>query len=377
MKKKILIVDDNSTNIYMLESLLKGSGFDVLSAENGEKALEKALLTIPDLIVSDILMPVMDGYTLCREWKSNNKLKHIPFVFFTATYTEPTDEVFALSIGADRFILKPQDPETLLGIINEFFKEDYKVKQITDKPLGEEMEFFRQYNEVLFNKLEKKILALKETNHALKISENKIKTLFNEKEILLKEVHHRIKNNMNTMMGLLSLQLNSLKETSAISALKDAISRLETMRVLYDKLYLTDNINEMSIEEYLTALIKEVIKMFSNDTIVEMEIKIDDFMLSTQLLNPIGIIANEIVTNAMKHAFTDKKKGKILICGFIKKGEVTLSIEDDGNGIPEYVDIENSAGFGINLIGMLTKQINGDITIIRGNGTKFILKFNI
>ncbi|MDQ1330842.1 MAG: hypothetical protein QG578_1107, partial [Thermodesulfobacteriota bacterium] len=86
---RILIADDNSTNLYMLESLLKGHGFEVTLAENGKDALDKARLNPPDLIISDILMPLMDGYTLCRHLKSDEQLKHIPFVFYTATYTEP------------------------------------------------------------------------------------------------------------------------------------------------------------------------------------------------------------------------------------------------------------------------------------------------
>ena len=128
------------------------------------------MLDPPDLIVSDILMPVMDGYALCRQWKSDDTLKHIPLVFYTATYTEPKDEEFALSLGADRFILKPQEPDILMNILKEVLEENYAVKQVATKPLGEEMEFFRQYNEILFKKLEKKMLDLEIANQKLKIS---------------------------------------------------------------------------------------------------------------------------------------------------------------------------------------------------------------
>ena len=128
MKKKILIVDDDSTNLYMLKSLLEGEGFDVTEAKNGQEALDVAHVDPPDLILSDILMPVMDGYALCREWKSDDALKHIPLVFYTATYTEPKDEDFALSLGADRFILKPQEPDILMNILKEVLEENYTVK---------------------------------------------------------------------------------------------------------------------------------------------------------------------------------------------------------------------------------------------------------
>jgi PAS domain S-box-containing protein len=171
MVKKVLIVDDNSTNLYMLETLLKGYGFEVISAENGEDALDKAILNPPDLIVTDILMPVMDGYALCREWKADDTLKHIPLVFYTATYTGSKNEDFALSLGAERFIIKPQEPDKLMNILKEVLEENYVVKQVATKPFEEEMEFFRQYNEILFSKLEKKMLDLEIVNQKLRISE--------------------------------------------------------------------------------------------------------------------------------------------------------------------------------------------------------------
>ncbi|MFO7665968.1 MAG: PAS domain S-box protein [Desulfobacterales bacterium] len=178
MTKRVLIVDDNSTNLYMLESLLKGHGIEVTSAENGKIALDKGGLNPPDLIISDILMPVMDGYTLCREWKSDERFKHIPFVFYTATYTEPKDEDFGLSLGAERFILKPQEPDILMDIIKELLGKGYTVKQMENKPLGEEMEFFRRHNEVLFNKLEKKMVDLEIANKKLQILEERNRLIF-------------------------------------------------------------------------------------------------------------------------------------------------------------------------------------------------------
>jgi len=160
MRRRVLIVDDNSSNRYLLQSLLEGEGMEVITAENGKEALEMARANPPDLIISDILMPVMDGYAFCRQCKLDEKLRHIPFVFYTATYTEPKDESFALSLGADRFILKPQEPEVIMDMLAEVWKESESKAHEPVKPLGEEMEFFRQYNEILFRKLEKKMLDL-------------------------------------------------------------------------------------------------------------------------------------------------------------------------------------------------------------------------
>ena len=178
MIKKVLIVDDISANLYMLETMLKGHGFEVISAENGKDALDKARLNPPDMIVTDILMPVMDGYTLCQKCKSDEKLKNIPFVIYTATYTEPKDEKFALDLGADRFIVKPKDPEALLEILTELQDEKRNMRPDASKPLGEEMEFFRRYNEILFSKLEKKMLDLEAANQELRTLEEKYRLSF-------------------------------------------------------------------------------------------------------------------------------------------------------------------------------------------------------
>ncbi|MCX5814298.1 MAG: PAS domain S-box protein [Proteobacteria bacterium] len=169
--KTVLIVDDNTENLYFLEITLKGNGYGVMTATNGSEALESAIKMPPDLIISDILMPVMDGFILCRKWKEDEQLKHIPFIFYTATYTEPKDEKFALSLGADRFILKPQEPEILMHILAELFEEKYAAKPAAAKPLGEEMEFFRRHNEILFKKLEKKMSDLEIVNQKLKANE--------------------------------------------------------------------------------------------------------------------------------------------------------------------------------------------------------------
>ncbi len=172
---KILIVDDNFQNLYLLEVLLKANGFEVAAARDGSEALESALEAPPDLIISDILMPVMDGFSLCRTWKTHERLMHIPFVFYTATYTDPKDEKLALDLGADRFVVKPAKPETIIGMVGELIGEEYKGESKSAKPLGDEMEFSRQYNEVLFNKLEKKMADLEAANKELKVKEEALK----------------------------------------------------------------------------------------------------------------------------------------------------------------------------------------------------------
>jgi len=164
----ILLVDDNKQSRYMLEVLLKAQGYEVALADQGAEALALAEKHPPDLIITDILMPVMDGFSLCRKWKADDRLKHIPFIFYTATYTEPQDERFALSLGAERFIVKPQQPEVLTQVVRDLLQDFQKGTLVSaGKPLGEEMEFFRRHNEVLFSKLEQKMIELENANRRL------------------------------------------------------------------------------------------------------------------------------------------------------------------------------------------------------------------
>ena len=205
--------------------------------------------------------------------------------------------------------------------------------------------------------------------------EEEIKALLADKELLLREVHHRIKNNMNLVGSMLSLQANLLKDSAAVAALKDAKSRLISMGLLYDKLYRTDNLREMSLQEYLPALAKDIIRMFPNNQSIKIEENIESFTLSIKELSTLGIIANEILTNAMKYAFVGKAEGRIRLLASRQNNRVRLVIEDDGAGLPEAVDFENSSGFGLMLVGVLAKQLGGTVMFERGNGTKFILEF--
>lgn len=154
----ILIADDNSKNLYLLESVLKGYGYEVTSSVNGAEALELARQSLPDLIITDIFMPVVDGFALCREWMADERLKDIPFIFYTATYTDPKDEDFALSLGAERFLTKPQQPEALIAVVGEVLGKA-KGGAIV-KTSADERETLQQYNQVLFRKLEQKVAQL-------------------------------------------------------------------------------------------------------------------------------------------------------------------------------------------------------------------------
>jgi PAS domain S-box-containing protein len=175
---KILIVDDREEGRYMLEVLLREHGYEVESAADGVEALEKALQNGFDMIISDILMPRMDGFQLCREVKTNEKLKKIPFIFYTAAYIDPKDEEFALKLGAEKFIIKPTEPYVFIDILKKLIRSYESGTLAAPKPpIEKEAVYLREYNERLIKKLEDKMLQLERVNKVLKESEKKHREL--------------------------------------------------------------------------------------------------------------------------------------------------------------------------------------------------------
>ncbi len=182
---KILSVDDNKENRYMLEVLLKSGGHNIISAKNGEDALKKLENNSSvDLIISDILMPVMDGFQLCLSCKMDDTLKKIPFVFYTGTYIEKDDKDFGFRLGVERYLIKPLEPEHLLETIDGILQDYQKGLLASPKEFTKEEELIllKQYNSRLMNKLEKKVSQLEKTNQHLQESEENLRQSHNDME---------------------------------------------------------------------------------------------------------------------------------------------------------------------------------------------------
>lgn len=167
----VLIVDDTPESLYLLRCLLTSEGFQVVEARNGQEALHATAVQRFALVISDILMPVMDGFNLCRAWKADDQLRMVPFVFYTAAYVDKRDEDFAMSLGADLFLIKPADPTFLLEQLRALMAKGSNGKAPDTAGDATDGQFLRQYNEVLIRKLEDKLQELEETNHALMIKD--------------------------------------------------------------------------------------------------------------------------------------------------------------------------------------------------------------
>ncbi len=168
---KILIVEDEADSRIFLERRLQKEGLTVHSASNGVEALETIQNSIPDIVVSDIMMPEMDGFELCRRMKADDDLKAIPFLFYTATFLDSRDEQLAMALGGEKFIAKPMEFEQLLEIIQEVFEKYKKEKGANGQPTKSDEEIATMYSDSIGRKLDKKIKELEKEHDALLLSE--------------------------------------------------------------------------------------------------------------------------------------------------------------------------------------------------------------
>jgi len=212
---------------------------------------------------------------------------------------------------------------------------------------------------------------------ARKCAEDKIKDLLAEKEIIMREVHHRIKNNMSTMMALLSLQSVSTENAEAREVLKDARDRMMSMSLLYDKLYRSDNLRDMSVKDYLESLVEEIMKVLPRQCEIRLEMNIADCVLGAKVLAILGVIVNELVTNTMKYAFNGRESGLLSIS--LTRDEarhINLTMQDNGRGLPDEFKADDSKGFGLMLINVLAEQLEGSFRMEKHGGTRSVLEFN-
>lgn len=353
----VLIVDDNIQNCYLLESILKGSGYKVIIARNGLEAFDLAKFDPPDVIVSDILMPVMDGFELCRRCKEDEVIYSIPFIFYTATYTEPKDEKFALSLGADRFVIKPQKPEILEKIILETLEKSVNREKIYPSiKNNEESDYLRQYNEVLFNKLEKKVSQLENEIFNRTLAEKKISQLNNELESRVRERTMQLENAMQELESfsysishdlksplrhissfalMLKEVLNESLDENGKHYLDVIIESSSKMKKLIEDLLYFSRIGQREMIKQFVDLNRLVASVL-NDSEMERQGRNISFNVSTLPVvkadsSMLRIVYTNMISNAVK--FTSKKEQAVINIGFGEDDQdYILFVQDNGVG---------------------------------------------
>jgi len=210
-----------------------------------------------------------------------------------------------------------------------------------------------------------------------KMAEERALADLKEKEVLLKEIHHRVKNNLNVITSLLNLQSFQIGgKEEAIEAFRESRNRIFSMALVHEKLYQTRNFSQVNFKEYIEAMTRELMHAYAVGKSVSVEFAIDDVLLDINLAIPCGLILNELVSNALKHAFPGTAPGTIGV--FLRAGEcgaLELIVSDNGRGLPPGFDINAVESLGLKLVKLLSEQIGGTLSIESGQGVKFTIAF--
>lgn len=373
---KILIVDDNADDRVLLERALVNEGYAVSVATNGRRALETALDSPPDLIVSDIMMPEMDGFELCRRVKTDDLLRRIPFIFYTATYVEEKDEQLALALGASRFLIKPLELPEFLGAVKAVIDE-YRAQQlpVPEQPLAHPEDLDRMHVEALTRKLEEKVSQLEAEREALLRSEENYRRLnetleerikqavddLREKDRimiiqgrqavmgeLISNIAHQWRQPLN-ILGLLAQELSmsykagaftkELLEANVAKAMKiiqQMSQTIEDFRSYSQPDRQKTDFKVLQVIAKTLSLIEESFKAH----LIRMEVEQEGDPVINGYPNEYSQVLLNILSNA-RDAFIARKVATriIVIRVFCENGSTVVTVTDNAGGIPtEIID---------------------------------------
>ncbi|MEO0458230.1 MAG: histidine kinase dimerization/phosphoacceptor domain -containing protein [Cyanobacteria bacterium P01_A01_bin.114] len=206
-------------------------------------------------------------------------------------------------------------------------------------------------------------------------AEQQIKASLREKEALLKEIHHRVKNNLQIISSLLNLQSSSIKDKQTLELFQISQNRVHLIALIHEKLYQSNDLGKINFRSYFQDLCDYLLRSYKlTPNSVSLMIEIDDFSLEIDTAVSCGLIINELMSNSLKYAFREFDSGVIQIkANLIDEAHFTISFRDNGVGLPQSIDTENSESLGLKIIFNLTEQLGGSLVIKRDNGTEFEL----
>jgi two-component sensor histidine kinase len=209
-----------------------------------------------------------------------------------------------------------------------------------------------------------------------KKAEEKVRNILLENEMLLKEIQHRVKNNFQVMLSLLSLQARHIKDKDFHEIFKVSQNRIKTLALVYEKLYYSKELSKIDFGEYVNQLVKNLIYVYNVNTInVSIKINAENVPMDLDKAVPCGLLINELVSNCLKHAFPEKKRGEISVVIKEKDNNVELIVSDNGVGLPDNIDYKSTETLGLQLVMTLVAQIDGLINYDKNNGSRFTITF--
>ena len=330
---------------------------------------------------------LVEDALLESENKNNSLLQAIPDLMFILT----GDGTFIDYKANNSDLLAIPSAEIIGKNISEIGLEDHDLKEALQKIKNaletDALESFEyhlndesdlKYYEARFKKLnDYEVLCIVRDITEKRQAQDKINKSLKEKDVLLKEIHHRVKNNLQIVSSLLSLQSRYIKEPGSVEIFKESQSRIKSMALIHEKLYQTGDLTRIDLAEYVNELVSDLFRSYSVNTyLVKYKIKSNSILLDINTAIPCGLIINELVTNSIKHAFPDNASGEISIEIKCDADDFILKVKDNGIGFPKELDLNDIKTLGLQLVTNLTNQLEGEIKLSREDGTCFQIKFN-
>jgi two-component sensor histidine kinase len=320
----ILVVDDDEASRYVKAHVLKSQGFVVDQAISGERALDIITRSNPDLVLLDVKLPGIDGLETCRIIK-----KRWPGVFVlqtSAAFRRPDDRTRGLDSGADGYLTEPVEPSELVANVRSLLR-------------------IRQVEEDLRRALERN-------------------------QMLLREVQHRTMNNLQLVQSFLHLEAHALTDEHARERMQAVTHRVTALAKLHQHLYSRGDVDRIDLGSYLEALIEDTAGMSSG--MVTFDIRADSFWTDADRALRLGLIVSELITNAMKYAFTGRSSGRVCVdLAAGADGSAVIVVEDDGIGFSAAAPVKSTRS-GLGLAQALAQQ--SDVKLTRedvGGGTRW------
>jgi len=215
-------------------------------------------------------------------------------------------------------------------------------------------------------------------SNELELKNNIISVSLSEKEVLLKEIHHRVKNNLQVISSLLNLQSKSIIDEKALAALNEGRNRVKSMALIHQNLYRDDNLTGVDIKDYIEKLINSLFVSYNIETAkIKLQTNIEQLQLDVDTVIPLGLIINELISNALKYAFVNKQNGLLQVMLYIQNTQLVLCVKDDGIGMDnDDLNKNNSASIGFKLVQSFLQKLEATMNVEKNNGTTITLTIN-
>jgi two-component sensor histidine kinase len=342
----VLVVEDSPTDADILRRLFMRSKLERSRSENWQlqmvvrlsEAIAACEQTRVDVVLLDLSLP--DSYGLETITEFRTAVPDIPIVILTMS----DDDVLALqalSMGAQDYLVKDQVTiQLLMRTIRHAIEREQVLRQLRE-------------------------------------SERRLHTSLEEKNVLLREVHHRVKNNLQTISSLLRLQAASIQDPNVRDALQESQNRVRVMSLIHEKLYKSSTLTQINFAEYIRDLSADLFQVYSPlSGSICLDVDIDDVELSIETAIPCGLIVNELVCNALQHAFSPGSSGEIKISLTSSTPDhYQLKVQDNGIGLPANFDLRQTRSLGLQIVFALTRQLQGTVNIEQQHGTIFQITF--